>query len=76
MKDLIGQALDAALCLAQDIFSDLFGGLMDKLMAGLDTALGILDGALSAIKNNAALIQQITNKVLDLIDMVCEGDLS
>ena len=76
LKDLIGQALDAALCLAQDIFSDLFGGLMDKLMAGLDTALGILDGALSAIKNNAALIQQITNKVLDLIDMVCEGDLS
>ena len=76
LKDLIGQALDAALCLAQDIFSDLFGGLMDKLMKGLDTALGILDGALSAIKNNAALIQQITNKVLDLIDMVCEGDLS
>ena len=76
LNDLIGQALDAALCLAQDIFSDLFGGLMDKLMKGLDTALGILDGALSAIKNNAALIQQITNKVLDLIDMVCEGDLS
>ena len=76
LKDLIGQALDAALCLAQDIFSDLFGGLMDKLMKGLDTALGILDGALSAIKNNAALIQQITNKVLDLIDMVCDGDLS
>ena len=49
---------------------------MDKLMKGLDTALGILDGALSAIKNNAALIQQITNKVLDLIDMVCDGDLS
>ena len=76
LKDLIGQALDAALCLAQDIFQDLFGGLMDKLMKGLDTALGILDGALSAIKNNAALIQQITNKVLDLIDMVCDGDLS
>ena len=76
LKDLLGQALDAALCLAQDIFQDLFGGLMDKLMKGLDTALGILDGALSAIKNNAALIQQITNKVLDLIDMVCEGDLS
>ena len=76
LKDLLGQALDAALCLAQDIFQDLFGGLMDKLMKGLDTALGILDGALSAIKNNAALIQQITNKVLDLIDMVCDGDLS
>ncbi|BCU98654.1 MAG: hypothetical protein CM15mV23_0350 [Eurybiavirus sp.] len=76
LNDLIGQALDAALCFAKDIFSELFGGLMDKLMKGIDTALGILDGALSAIKNNAALIQQISNKILDLVDMVCEGDLS
>ena len=76
LNDLIGQALDSALCLAKDIFSDLFGGLMDKLMKGIDTALGILDGALSAIKNNAALIQGIANKILNLIDMVCEGDLS
>ena len=76
LNDLIGQALDSALCLAKDIFSDLFGGLMDKLMSGIDTALGILDGALSAIKNNAALIQGISSKILDLVDMVCEGDLS
>ena len=76
LNDLIGQALDSALCLAKDIFSDLFGGLMDKLMKGIDTALGILDGALSAIKNNAALIQGISSKILDLVDMVCEGDLS
>ena len=76
LNDLIGQALDAALCFAKDLFSELFGGLMDKLMKGIDTALGILDGALSAIKNNAALIQQISNKILDLVDMVCEGDLS
>ena len=66
LNDLIGQALDSALCLAKDIFSDLFGGLMDKLMKGIDTALGILDGALSAIKNNAALIQGISSKILDL----------
>ena len=76
LNDLLGQALDAALCLAQDIFSDLFGGMMEKLMEGLSTALGILDGALSAIKNNANLIQGITSKILDLIDMVCDGDLS
>ena len=76
LNDLISQALDSALCLAKDLFSDLFGGLMDKLMSGIDTALGILDGALSAIKNNAALIQGIANKILNLIDMVCEGDLS
>ena len=76
LNDLIGQALDSALCLAKDIFSDLFGGLMDKLMKGIDTALGILDGALSAIKGAANMIQGITSKILDLIDMVCEGDLS
>ena len=50
--------------------------MMEKLMEGLSTALGILDGALSAIKNNANLIQGITSKILDLIDMVCDGDLS
>jgi hypothetical protein len=76
LKDLLSQALDAALCLAKDIFQDLFGGIMDKLMAGIDAALGILNGALGAIKNNAAIIQGIASKVLDLIDMVCEGDLS
>jgi len=76
LNDLLGQALDSALCLAQDIFSDLFGGLMDKIMSGIDAALGILEGALGAIKNNANIIQSISNKILDLIDMVCEGDLS
>ena len=76
LNDLISQALDSALCLAKDIFSDLFGGLMDKLMKGIDTALGILDGALSAIKGAASMIQGITSKILDLIDLVCEGDLS
>ena len=76
LEDLIRQALDSALCLAQDLFQELFGGLMDKLMQGLDTALAILDGVLSAIKNNANLIQGITAKILDLIDMVCDGDLS
>jgi hypothetical protein len=76
LKDLFEQALDAALCLAKDLFQELFGGIMDKLMKGIDAALGILNGALSAIKNNAAIIQGIASKVLDLIDMVCEGDLS
>jgi len=76
LKDLLEQALDAALCLAKDIFQELFGGIIDKLMAGIDAALSILNGALGAIKNNAAIIQGIASKILDLIDMVCEGDLS
>ena len=76
LMDLLSQVLDAALCLVQDLFQELFGGLMEKLMAGIDTALGILKGAISAIKGAADLIQGIANKVLELIDMVCDGDLS
>ena len=76
LRDLLEQALDAALCLAQDIFGDLFGGLMDKIMAGLNTALGILQGALGAIKGAADMIQGLSSKILDLVDMVCDGDLS
>ena len=76
LKDLLSQVLDAALCLVQDLFSELFGGLMEKLMAGIDAALGILKGAISAIKGAANLIQGITRNVLELIDMICDGDLS
>ena len=64
LKDLLEQALDAALCLAKDIFQELFGGIMDKLMKGIDAALSILNGALGAIKNNAAIIQGIASKIL------------
>ena len=76
LMDLLSQVLDAALCLVQDLFQELFGGLMEKLMAGIDAALGILQGAISAIKGAANLIQGITRNVLELIDMVCDGDLS
>ena len=76
LMDLLSQVLDAALCLVQDLFQELFGGLMEKLMAGIDAALGIIEGAISAIKGAANLIQGITRNVLELIDMVCDGDLS
>ena len=76
LADLVEQALDAALCLAQDIMQDLLGGIIDKIVSGIDTALGILKGALSAIKGAANMIQGISNKILQLIDMVCKGDLS
>tara|TARA_B100001029_G_scaffold24749_1_gene17360 strand:+ start:18498 stop:21011 length:2514 start_codon:yes stop_codon:yes gene_type:complete len=76
LMDLLSQVLDAALCLVQDLFQELFGGLMEKLMAGIDAALGIIQGAISAIKGAANLIQGITRNVLELIDMVCDGDLS
>ena len=76
LMDLLEQALDAALCFVQDLFQELFGDLMEKMMNGIDAALGILQGAISAIKDNANLIQSIANKVLELIDMVCDGDLS
>ena len=76
LKDLFEQALDAALCLVQDVLADLFGGLMDKILSGIKAALGILEGALGAIMGAAQMIQGISSKILDLIDMVCKGELS
>ena len=76
LMDLVEQALDSALCLAQDVFMDLFGGVIDSLLGAIESALGILQGVLGAIKGAAAMIQGLMANVLDLIDMICGGDLS
>ncbi len=76
LSDLLSQVLDSALCFIQDLFGELFGDLMKKILDGLETALGILDGVLGAITDAADMIQGIMSKILDLVDLVCEGDLS
>ena len=76
LSDLLSQVLDSALCFIKDLFGDLLGGLMKKILDGINTALGILDGALGAINGAADMIQGLLSKVLDLVDLVCEGDLS
>ena len=55
---------------------DLFGGMIDSLLGAIESALGILQGVLGAIKGAAAMIQGLMANVLDLIDMICGGDLS
>lgn len=76
LMDLLEQALDVTLCLVQDLVMDMLGQMMDKIMEGVQNILGIVSGVLSAIKGAAAMIQGLASKILALIDMVCDGDLS
>tara|TARA_B100001778_G_scaffold313195_1_gene297467 strand:- start:446 stop:2215 length:1770 start_codon:yes stop_codon:yes gene_type:complete len=72
LKDLIENVLDTALCLIQNILGDIMKKLMDKIK----DALGILKGVMGAIKGAADKIQGILNKVLEFIDLFCDGALS
>ena len=72
LKDLIENVLDTALCLIQNILGDIMKKLMDKIK----DALGILKGVMGAIKGAADKIQGILNKVLEFIDLFCDGELS
>lgn len=76
LMDLLEQALDVTLCLVQDLVMDMLGNIMDKVMEGIQNILGIVSGVLSAIKGAAGAIQGLTSKILALIDMICDGDLS
>jgi len=72
LKDLIENVLDTALCLVQNILGD----IMKKLMDSITAALGILKGITGAIKGARDKIQNLLNKVLDFIDLFCDGALS
>ena len=72
LKDLVENVLDTALCLVQNILGD----IMKKLMDSITGALGILKGITGAIKGAAQKIQNLLNKVLDFIDLFCDGALS
>ena len=72
LKDLLENVLDTALCLIQNILGDIMKKLMDKIK----DALGILKGVMGAIKGAADKIQGILNKVLEFIDLFCDGALS
>ena len=49
---------------------------MKKLMDKIKDALGILKGVMGAIKGAADKLQGILNKVLEFIDLFCDGELS
>ena len=49
---------------------------MKKLMDSITAALGILKGITGAIKGARDKIQNLLNKVLDFIDLFCDGALS
>ena len=72
LSDLLEKALDTALCLVQKMISDIMGKIMDKV----EDALNMLKGVVGAIKDKADMIQGILSKVLEFIDLFCDGEVS
>tara|TARA_B100001250_G_scaffold409198_1_gene433063 strand:- start:396 stop:3008 length:2613 start_codon:yes stop_codon:yes gene_type:complete len=72
LNDLLENVLDTALCLIQD----LIGSLMDKVMEKIKAGLAILQGVVGSIKGAADKIQGLMSKILDFIDLFCDGELS
>ena len=72
LNDLLSNVLDTALCLIQDMIGDIMGKIMDKI----NSALSILKGVTGSIKGAADRIQGILSKVLDILDLFCDGQVS
>ena len=72
LSDLLEKVLDTALCLVQNFL----GEIMNKIMDMIQSALGVLKGVTGAIKGARDKIQNLLNKVLDFIDLFCDGELS
>ena len=72
LSDLLENVLDTALCLVQNFL----GEIMMKIMDMIQSALGVLKGVTGAIKGARDKIQNLLNKVLDFIDLFCDGELS
>ena len=72
LSDLLENALDTALCLVQKMISDIMGKVMEKIEAGLD----MLKNVVGSIKNKAQEIQGLLSKVLEFIDLFCDGAVS
>ena len=72
LSDLLENALDSALCLVQKMLSDIMGKVMEKIEAGLD----MLKNVVGSIKNKAQEIQGLLSKVLEFIDLFCDGAVS
>ena len=72
LSDLLEKVLDTALCLVQNFL----GEIMNKIMDMIQNALDMLKGVTGAIKGARDKIQNLLNKVLDFIDLFCDGALS
>ena len=72
LNDLLENVLDTALCLVQNFL----GEIMKKLMDMIQSALDMLKGVTGSIKGARDKIQNLLNKVLDFIDLFCDGELS
>ena len=72
LSDLLENVLDTALCLVENMIGDIMGKVMDKI----ESALNMLKGVTASIKGAADKIQGILSKVLEFIDLFCDGAVS
>ena len=72
LSDLLEKALDSALCLIQNMIGDIMGKIMEKV----EQALSMLKGVVGSIKDKADMIQGLLSKVLEFIDLFCDGAVS
>lgn len=72
LTDLVTKALDTALCLVEKLLGDIMG----KVMGLINQAMSMINGILGAIKGAASLIQGLLSKILDFLDLFCDGALS
>ncbi|BCU98381.1 MAG: hypothetical protein CM15mV22_0130 [Eurybiavirus sp.] len=72
LNDLLENVLDTALCLVENMIGDIMGKVMEKV----EDALSMLKGVTASIKGAKDKIQSILSKVLEFIDLFCDGAVS
>ena len=72
LNDLLENVLDTALCLVENMIGDIMGKVMEKV----ENALNMLKGVTASIKGAKDKIQSILSKVLEFIDLFCDGAVS
>ena len=72
LLDLVEKALDTALCLVQSFIGEIMGKIMDLIQQ----AMGFISGILGKITGAIGMIQGLLSKILDFIDLLCDGAVS
>lgn len=72
LLDLVEKALDTALCLVQSFIGEIMGKIMDLIQQ----AMGFISGILGKITGAIGMIQGLLSKILEFIDLLCDGAVS
>lgn len=72
LLDLVEKALDTALCLVESFI----GEIMSQIMDLIQQAMSFISGILGKITGAIGMIQGLLSKILDFIDLLCDGAVS